>query len=117
MKDARHTQNDAAAPSSPLTTSTSNAPGEAGPPPRFESLLTDGKLGCAVLDVHYQYVYIDDTLAALHGVPVERHLGRKITEILPDLGDKLTALLDRARHESRMICEGEFEAVTPGSGE
>ena len=40
----------------------------------------------AVLDPELRYLYLNDTLAALNGLPVEDHLGRPMPEVIPGSG-------------------------------
>ncbi|MEU3793313.1 SpoIIE family protein phosphatase [Streptomyces fructofermentans] len=48
--------------------------------------LLDGcPAGVAVLDSELRYLYINDALARLNGLPAEDHLGRRLRDILPDL--------------------------------
>jgi PAS domain-containing protein len=40
----------------------------------------------AVLDADLRYLYLNDTLARLNGLPVEEHLGRPMPEVIPGSG-------------------------------
>ncbi|WP_328784457.1 SpoIIE family protein phosphatase [Streptomyces canus] len=40
----------------------------------------------AVLDADLRYLYLNDTLAKLNGLPVEEHLGRPMPEVIPGSG-------------------------------
>ncbi|MFE5238814.1 MULTISPECIES: SpoIIE family protein phosphatase [unclassified Streptomyces] len=41
--------------------------------------------GVAVLDTELRYVYVNPALERLNGVPAAAHLGRSVTEVLPDM--------------------------------
>lgn len=38
-----------------------------------------------VLDTELRYRYVNDTLARMNGVPAEKHLGRTVAEVVPDV--------------------------------
>jgi PAS domain S-box-containing protein len=52
-------------------------------------------IGFAVVDHELRYLRINETLAALNGKPVEAHLGRTVTEILPETGHIVEPLVRR----------------------
>ncbi|MDX2649998.1 SpoIIE family protein phosphatase [Streptomyces sp. PA03-1a] len=43
--------------------------------------------GVGIYDPQLRYVYVNPALARMNGLPAEAHLGRRITEVLPDLDD------------------------------
>lgn len=43
----------------------------------------EAPIGLCYLDTDLRYVYINEWLAAINGIPVEGHLGRTIAELLP----------------------------------
>ncbi|MFE9684615.1 SpoIIE family protein phosphatase [Streptomyces sp. NPDC006285] len=48
-------------------------------------LLDSCPAGVAVLDRELRYLYLNDALARLNGVPAAEHLGRRLRDVLPDL--------------------------------
>ncbi|MEU5704802.1 SpoIIE family protein phosphatase [Streptomyces aurantiacus] len=48
-------------------------------------LLDDCPAGIAVLDRELRYLYLNDALALINGVPAAEHIGRRMPELLPDL--------------------------------
>ncbi len=58
----------------------------------LDSLYTDAPVGLALLDRELRFRRINVMLAAMHGVSVEDHIGRTLTEVLGKLGDELTPL-------------------------
>jgi PAS domain-containing protein len=57
------------------------------------ALVRDAEIGFTILDAHLRYVMINDVLADINGVPATQHIGRHLTEVLPDLDPEvLTAL-------------------------
>lgn len=72
---------------------------EALPGQRFAQLqaIYDGApVGLALLDRNLRYVSINRRLAQMNGAPVSAHLGRPITELVPDLYPLFEANLHRA---------------------
>jgi PAS domain S-box-containing protein len=72
---------------------------EALPAQRFAQLqaIYDGApVGLALLDHNLRYVSINRRLAQMNGAPVAAHLGRPITELVPDLYPMFEANLRRA---------------------
>ncbi|WP_084584015.1 PAS domain-containing protein [Sphingomonas azotifigens] len=52
-------------------------------------------VGLAVLDTDLRYVRINRQLAAWNGIPVADHIGRHVSEIVPELTDQVVAALMR----------------------
>ena len=58
----------------------------------------DAPIGFAVHDEELRFELVSDSLAAMNGRPAAEHLGRRVTDILPEpLGDEVEALLARVR--------------------
>lgn len=49
-------------------------------------------IGVAVLDEEGRYVYANQRLAAINGVPVEAHVGRTLREVIPHIADVVEPL-------------------------
>jgi PAS domain S-box-containing protein len=84
-----------------------SAPADAGPITTLEALpgqrfaqlqaIYDGApVGLALLDRNLRYVSLNRRLAQMNGAPVAAHLGRPITELVPDLYPLFDANLHRA---------------------
>ena len=43
--------------------------------------------GVGIYDPQLRYVYVNPALARMNGLPADAHVGRRITEVLPDLDD------------------------------
>ncbi|OIJ87395.1 SpoIIE family protein phosphatase [Streptomyces colonosanans] len=61
----------------------------------LDGFLTRSPVGMAVMDVQLRYVWLNDTLERIGGVPREQRLGQRMTDILPGL--EATALEDLMR--------------------
>ncbi|MFH0885288.1 MAG: PAS domain S-box protein [Candidatus Micrarchaeota archaeon] len=51
----------------------------------LETLMTKAPVGFAFLDKQFRFIRINDALAEMNGIPVKKHLGRTMAEILPAL--------------------------------
>ncbi|MFF3611596.1 SpoIIE family protein phosphatase [Streptomyces sp. NPDC002580] len=54
-------------------------------PSFLDGFLTRSPVGMAVLDLQLRYVWMNDTLEHLGGIPREQRLGRRLTELLPGM--------------------------------
>ncbi|MFG2587681.1 SpoIIE family protein phosphatase [Streptomyces sp. NPDC048438] len=65
------------------------AEAHADPPPfdvaALAALIGSSPAGVAVFDTELRYVYVNPALERLNGVPAAAHLGRAVTEVLPDM--------------------------------
>ncbi|MGY1795269.1 SpoIIE family protein phosphatase [Geodermatophilus sp. SYSU D00525] len=78
-------------------------------------LLAGAPVGYAVLDTELRYVRINQTLAAVNGVPVAEHLGRSVAEVLPDVAPEVEPLLRRVLATGEPITDLELDSgPTPG---
>lgn len=60
----------------------------------LETLLANAPIGFAFFDREYRYVRVNQTLAAINGVPIAAHLGRRIGELLPSVGPAVESIID-----------------------
>ena len=79
----------------------------------LDSLYADAPVGLALLDRDLRFKRINVKLAAMHGVSVEDHIGRTLTEVLGKMGDELTPLYRRVLDEQIAISQ-EFAAKPAG---
>jgi PAS domain S-box-containing protein len=61
----------------------------------IDGLLVDALVGFAFLDREHRYVCLNRTLAQINGLPVEAHLGRPVSEVLPQKAPLIEPILDR----------------------
>lgn len=70
-------------------------------------------VGIAVFDEELRFLFVNDKLAAMNGLPADEHLGHIASEFLPDLGplvyDTMRALLSTGTSRTGF----ELHAVTP----
>ena len=63
---------------------------------RLQALYDAAPVGLAFVDCNLRYVSLNRCLAEMHRLPVGMHIGRTVTEILPDLFEQIAPLLQRA---------------------
>lgn len=62
----------------------------------LDTMLRTAPIGFAFYDHEYRYVRINDRLAKMHGVPVEKHIGLRLRDILPGAKDGMRPLIVEA---------------------
>jgi PAS domain S-box-containing protein len=65
------------------------------------------------MDTDLRFVYINEWLARLNGLPVEAHLGKTIDEVLKDVAAGVAPKLRHVLETGEPIIEGTVEAETP----
>ena len=73
----------------------------------------DTAVGLCYLDTNLRYLHINKWLAGLNGIPVEKHLGRIIHEVIPEVASGVEAQLRQVIETNTPILEGTVEAETP----
>ncbi|MFP2908637.1 PAS domain-containing protein [Pyxidicoccus sp. 3LFB2] len=51
----------------------------------LETMVASAPVGLAFVDLDFRFIHINDALASMNGLPREAHLGRKLSEIIPEL--------------------------------
>src|SRR4051812_532201 len=80
--------------------------------------LVNAMFGLAPIGIGYwgadlRYRRVNPELAAMNGVPVEAHIGRRPSEILPDLGPKLEELFRRLLRSGQPLRDVDVSGTTP----
>jgi formate hydrogenlyase transcriptional activator len=75
------------------------------------------KVGLCVLSADLRYLAINHTLAELHGIPAEAHLGKSVREVLGDLAELVEPHLAYVLAEGQAILDREISAVPPSRTE
>lgn len=70
-------------------------------------------VGLCVLDRDLRYLRINERLAEMNGVPVEKHLGRQVREVIPELGKTLEKKLAAMFETGEPILDIEVQGETP----
>ncbi len=70
-------------------------------------------VGVAFHDRTHRITHINDTLAAINGVPIEATIGRTVKDILPSVGPRVEALLEQVWRTGRPVENTEIVGETP----
>ena len=77
------------------------------------NFIVSAPVGIFVLDVNMRYVYVNEHLAEIHGVPVSAHFGKTVQEIIPNLYEKTAIFFHTVLSEGAVIPDGIVEGETP----
>ncbi|MFD9424120.1 MULTISPECIES: SpoIIE family protein phosphatase [unclassified Streptomyces] len=76
----------------------------------LDGFLTRSPVGMAVLDTELRYLWLNDTLERLGGVPREQRLGRRMSEVLPGLGaDRIEELMRKVVETGAPVTDYEYQ--------
>ena len=84
---------------------------------RFAQLraIYDGApVGLAFVDQHFRYVNVNERLAEMNGVPLEKHLGCKVSDVVPEIFSVVEPYLSRALKGEAL---SDIEVTLPISGD
>ncbi len=70
-------------------------------------------VGLCYFDSKLRYIHVNDWLAKINGIPAEKHLGRTITEVIPEIAAEVTAQLQQVIDTGEAIYRGTVVAETP----
>ena len=78
-----------------------------------ERLYAIAPVGLCYFDTDLRFLYINEWLARINGLPVEAHLGNTIDEVLKDVAAGVVPQLQYVLQSGEPVIEGEVEAETP----
>ncbi len=78
-----------------------------------ERLYAIAPVGLCYHDTDLRFIYINEWLARMNGLPVEAHLGKTIDEVLEDVATGVVPRLRQVLETGEPIIEGTVEAETP----
>ena len=81
--------------------------------PELTRVYKDIPVGLCFFDCDLRYLLINDWLAALNGIPADDHLGRKISQVLPDIAAGVELQLRSVIETGEPIIGGTVDATTP----
>jgi PAS domain S-box-containing protein len=70
--------------------------------------------GLAILDRHLRFQRVNDTLAAINGVPAEDHLGKTVREVIPELADQVEPYMRNVLFTGQKMLNRELCGPIPG---
>jgi len=79
----------------------------------LDTLLRTAPIGFCFLDRDLRYVRINERLAEINGLPAEAHLGRHVSEIVPNLVETLREVTGRILATGEAVLDHEFSGETP----
>ncbi|HEY9734708.1 MAG TPA: PAS domain-containing protein [Trichocoleus sp.] len=83
------------------------------PLPELEAIYQSAPVGLGVLDTDLRFVRVNHRLAALHGLPVEAHIGRTLREVLPNLAAATEEILQPILETGEPRLNVEITGETP----
>lgn len=81
----------------------------------LETLFATAPLGLAFWDAELRYRRINGVLARMNGLEPEEHLGRRLEEVLPELGAQLAGLLRGILETGEPVVDMEVSGETPAA--
>ncbi|MFF0558785.1 SpoIIE family protein phosphatase [Streptomyces sp. NPDC020472] len=80
----------------------------------MESLFTQSPIGLALLGPDLRFLRVNDALARMNGVPAARHVGRRLTEVVPDVNAAgLESLMLQAMESGTAVVDARRVGRTP----
>ena len=79
----------------------------------LKAYLSVSKVGLCILDANFRYVAINNTLAAINGMPAEEHLGKSIHDMLGDVADTIEPYLQRVLSTREPVLNVEISSILP----
>jgi len=79
----------------------------------LEQLYATSPVGLCLVDSDFRFVRINQTLAEINGASVEDHVGRSLTEMLPDLATIIKPYLAEVLATGKTVDQVEIQGTTP----
>ena len=79
----------------------------------IETIYQSAPIGLAVLDTELRYIRINQRLAEINGLPVEAHIGRTVSEVVPYLAEIAAQLLRSILETGEPVLNVEIVGQTP----
>jgi two-component system CheB/CheR fusion protein len=81
----------------------------------LESIYQSMPIGLAQLDRELRFVRVNPLLAEINGIPAAEHLGRTLSEVVPDIAPKVNAAFRRVLETGEPILDVEVTGETPAA--
>lgn len=81
----------------------------------LESLYDTTPVGLTLLNKDLRFLRINERLAAINGLAVDDHIGRRQDEVLPDIDSKIRAIQQRVLTTGEPSLGNEIQGVTPAN--
>jgi PAS domain S-box-containing protein len=79
----------------------------------FVGSYVSAPVGLGVVDAELRYVFVNDLLAQVNGVPAEAHVGRTVEEVLPGFGEVIEPLLRGVLDSGEPLLDISFSSERP----
>jgi len=79
----------------------------------IDAIYSQAPVGLLHLDTELRFVRINDYLAGINGTPAASHIGRTVSDVLPELSRTVEPLLRRVLDTRQPIKEEEVRGTTP----
>lgn len=79
----------------------------------LDTILSTAPIGFAFHNRQYEFERINESLAAINGLPVDQHLGRPLREVLPDMAPVLEPLMQHVMDLDQPVIDIELIGQTP----
>ena len=79
----------------------------------IEAIYKQAPIGLFSMDKDLRYVRVNDYLAKNNGLPAADHIGRSISEVVPDIGPQLEAIFRRVIEQHEPVVEMEIHGNNP----
>ncbi|MFB7448411.1 SpoIIE family protein phosphatase [Streptomyces sp. NPDC056194] len=84
----------------------------------MESLFTQSPIGLALLGPDLRFLRVNDALARMNGVPAARHVGHRLTEVVPDVNAAgLESLMRQVMESGTAVVDARRVGRTPADPE
>jgi PAS domain S-box-containing protein len=80
---------------------------------RMDALLRTAPIGLAFFDRDLRYVMLNETLAEINGVPLDEHVGRRVGEVVPAVGEVTDRLFREVIETGDAVLDIEISGETP----
>ncbi|VXD23132.1 putative Histidine kinase [Planktothrix serta PCC 8927] len=81
----------------------------------LNTFLSSSPIGLAVFDRNLRYLYANETLAAMNGLPLKEHIGRRLGEVVPHIRAEFAPLLEQVIETRQPLLNREFRGqIYPG---
>ena len=78
-------------------------------------LLERSSVGVGILDAAGRYVYVNQRLAEINGLPVADHIGNTLDEVIPHISSMVADLHEQVLATGQPILDVQIEGSTPGA--
>src|SRR5882724_5699690 len=78
----------------------------------LENIYRTAPVGLALVDRDLRFVRVNERLAQINGVPAERHIGRTVREIIPDLAGQAEQIYRQVLDTGSPVRDIEFQGET-----